>query len=56
MIDTDNADQVALFANTPAQIDYLLHNLEKAARVISLLVNSDKTQSCILNKKEPSPC
>ena len=57
MIDTDHTDDLALLTNTPAQREFLLHNLEQAARGISLYmnVNVNKTENMFLNKKEPPP-
>ena len=43
MTNIDNADYLALLANTPAQDKSLLHRLELAAQGISLYVNADKT-------------
>ena len=49
--DTDFADDIAPFANTPAQAKFLLHNLEQA-----VLVSTQIKQSIwVLNEKEPSP-
>ena len=42
-------DDETLFANTPAQADFLLYILEQAARRIGLYVNSNKTV-CVLVK------
>ena len=42
--DADYADDLALLADTPAQAESQLHSLEKAAKNISLYVNSDKTE------------
>ena len=44
MTDVDNADDLALLTNTPAQAKSLFHSLEQAARCISLHVNADKTE------------
>ena len=38
--DTDYANDIALLANTPAQVETLLHNLEQAAASIGLLLNA----------------
>ena len=40
----DNADDIALLANAPAQADTLLHSLERAAAGIGLHVNAHKTE------------
>ena len=37
-------DDKALLANNPAQAEYLLHSLERAAGSIGLSVNADKTE------------
>ena len=42
--DVDNADDIALLANTPALAKSLLDSLEKAADGISLHVNVDKME------------
>ena len=39
IIDMDYADDIALLANTPAQVEILLHSLEWAAASIGLHVN-----------------
>ena len=49
--DADNADDIALLANTSAQAETLLHSLEQAAAGISLHVNSDKTEYMCFNLK-----
>ena len=41
--DTDNADDIALLANTSTQAESLLYSLEQAAGGIGLQVNADKT-------------
>ena len=41
--DADYADDTALQANTPAQVETLQHGLERAATGIGLHVNADKT-------------
>ena len=43
IMDTDNADDIALIANTSPQAESLLQNLEQAAGGIGLHVNADKT-------------
>ena len=40
--DADNADDIALLANSSAQAETLLHCLERAAISIGLHVNADK--------------
>ena len=40
--DTDHADDLALFRNTPAQAEYLLHCLEEATRGIDVDEKSNK--------------
>ena len=42
--DADNADDIALLANTPAQAETLLPSLERAAAGIGFHVNSHKTE------------
>ena len=43
--DADSADDKALLANTPAQAETLLRNLERAAAGIGLHVNVHKTEN-----------
>ena len=38
------ADDIVLIANTPAQVETLLHSLERAAAGIGLLVKAGKTE------------
>ena len=40
----DNADDIALFVNTPTQAESLLHSLEQVAGGIGLQVNADKME------------
>ena len=40
--DADNADDMALLANTPAQAETLLHSLEQAAAGMGLHVNTKR--------------
>ena len=47
----DNADDIAILANAPAQGETLLHSLERAAAGIGLHVNAHKTEYMCLNKK-----
>ena len=42
--DADNADDIAILANTPNQAETLLHSLERAAAGIGLYVNAHKTE------------
>ena len=42
--DADNADDIAILANTPDQAETLLHSLERAAASIGLYVNAHKTE------------
>ena len=46
LTDTDNANDLALPVNTPAQAEFLLHRLEQAAGSIGLYVNANKTFMC----------
>ena len=48
---TDNADDIALLANTPAQAETQLHSLEWAAAGIGLHVNADKTEYTCFNQR-----
>ena len=48
---TDDADDIALIANTPAQAESLLHNLERAASCIGLHVNADKKKYKWFNER-----
>ena len=48
--DADHGDDIALLANVPAQAEFLLHNLEKAAGGIGLHVNAKKKKRT--NKKQ----
>ena len=49
--DADYADDIALLANTPNQVETLLHNLERAAAGIGLHVNAHKTEFMCFNQK-----
>ena len=49
--DVDYADNIAFLANTLAQTETLLHNLERAAAGIGLLVNADETEYMCLNQR-----
>ena len=48
--DADEADDLVLFPNTPAQVESLLHRLEQAARDISLYESKDKTEFICFNQ------
>ena len=48
--DADNADDIALLANTPNQAETLLHSLERAAAGIGLHVNAHKTEYMCFNQ------
>ena len=48
--DANNADDIAILANVPAQAEKLLHSLERAAGGIGLHVNAHKTENMCLNK------
>ena len=49
--DADNANDIALFANTPDQAETLLHSLERAAAGIGLHVNVHKTEYKCFNQR-----
>ena len=48
--DADNADDIAILANTPDQAETLLHSLERAAAGIGLYVNAHKTEYMCYNQ------
>ena len=48
--DADNADDIAILANTPNQAETLLHSLERAAAGIGLHVNAHKTEYMSFNQ------
>ena len=48
--DADNADDIALLANAPAQAETLLHCLDRATAGIGLHVNAHKTEYMCLNQ------
>ena len=48
--DADNADDIAILANTPNQVGTLLHSLERAAAGIGLHVNAHKTEYMCFNQ------
>ena len=52
--DVDDADDIVLLVNTPAQAESLLHSLKKAAGGICLHVNADKTEYMYLNQNQTS--
>ena len=45
------AEDTALLANSPAQAESLLHNLEQTAGGISLHINADKTECMYFNPR-----
>ena len=48
--DADYADDIAIMANTPNQVETLLHSLERAAAGIGLYVNAHKTEYICYNQ------
>ena len=50
IIDADYTDDIALLANTPNQVETLLHSLEQAATGIGLHVNAHKTEYMCYNQ------
>ena len=50
-MEANNANDIALQANTPAQDETLLHGLERAAGGIGLHVNVDKTEYMCFNQR-----
>ena len=48
--DADYADNIALLANAPAQVETLLHSLEQAAAGNGLHVNAQKTEYICFNQ------
>ena len=48
--DADNADDIAILANTPNQAETLLHSFERATTGIGLHVNAHKTQYMCFNQ------
>ena len=46
----DNADDIALLANAPAQAETLLHSLKRAAASIDFHVNAHKTEHMCFNQ------
>ena len=51
MTDADNADNLALLTNTPAQAESLLHSLEQAVIDIGLYVEANKTEYMCFKQK-----
>ena len=49
--DADYADDIALLANTPTQVESLLHSLEQAAGGIDLCVNREKIEFICFNQR-----
>ena len=47
----DNADDIALIANTPTRAEFQLHSLKWAVGDIRLHVNSDKTEYMCFNQR-----
>ena len=45
------ADDIALLANTPAQVESLQHSLERVAGGIGFHVNADKTELIYFNQR-----
>ena len=50
--DADYADDIAILANTPNQVETLLHSLERAAAGIGLHVNAHKTEYMCYNQTD----
>ena len=48
--DADHTDYIAILANTPDQVETLLHSLERAAAGIDLHVNAHKTEYMCFNQ------
>ena len=51
IMDADYTDDIAFLANSPVQVESLLHSLERAAGGIRLYVNADKTEYMSFNQK-----
>ena len=49
--DADYSDDIALVANTSAQVESLLYSLEQTAGGIGLHVNADKTEYVCFNQR-----
>ena len=55
MTGADYADDLVIFANTPAQAESLLHSLGQAAGGIVLCVNANKTEfKCLKQERATS--
>ena len=50
-MDADYAVNIAILANTPAQVETLLHSLEQAAAGIDLHVNADNKECMCFNQR-----
>ena len=50
-MNTDDADDLAVLANTPAQAETLLHSLGRAAASIGVHVNTHKTEYMYFNQR-----
>ena len=48
--DANNADDIAILANTPAQAETLLHSLKQTSAGIDLYVNAHKTEYMCFNQ------
>ena len=53
-MDTDDADDIALLANTPTQTECLMHSLEEAAGDMAVHVNADKMEYICFNQGDIS--
>ena len=51
MTDTNYADNLVLFVNTAAQVEFLLHSQEQEAGGIDLYVNANKTKYIFFSTK-----
>ena len=49
--DMDYADDIALLANTPTQVEVQLHSLERAGGGIGLHIHADKIEYTCFNQK-----
>ena len=50
-MEVDYADDIVLLANTPTQVESLLHSLERAVAGIGLHVNAHKTEYMCFNQR-----
>ena len=50
--DSNDADDIALLANTPAPAETMLHSLKRAAAGIGLHINAHKTEYMWFNKSD----